>query len=99
MLDFYQTAPRYTLINLGLYPGAVVGGNTAIVGELYPLRTGLLVRLDRLENYPYEYTRKLIPTPHGPAWIYIYRRRVPGASVITSGDWRRRQSSSSRQFA
>lgn len=84
----HRTAPRYTLLHLGGYPAAVAGGNTAIVGELYPLNQALLQRLDRLEEYPDEYIREPIPTSCGPAWMYVYRRpATPDTPVITNGDW------------
>jgi gamma-glutamylcyclotransferase (GGCT)/AIG2-like uncharacterized protein YtfP len=87
-LAMHRTAPRYTLLHLGSYPAAVVEGNTAIVGELYPLNQTLLKRLDRLEAYPDEYIREPIPTSCGPAWMYVYRHpAVPDTPVITNGDW------------
>lgn len=84
-----RTAGRYTLFNLGRYPAAMVGGRTAIVGEVYALNKALLARLDRLEDYPREYIRACIATPYGPAWIYLYRwPPAPETPVIFSGDWR-----------
>jgi gamma-glutamylcyclotransferase (GGCT)/AIG2-like uncharacterized protein YtfP len=88
LLSYHRTAPCYTLVNLGRYPAAIPGGETAIVGELYALGEGLLARLDRLEDCPREYIRELIPSPRGPAWMYVYRHPIPGALVIASGDWR-----------
>lgn len=93
-LGRHRTAARYTLLDLGPYPAALAGGRTALSGELYALSHALLRRLDVLENYPREYTRVLIPTPSGKAWIYLYRRR-PAVAVplIPHGDWRRRRRS------
>ncbi len=89
LLGRHRTAPCYTLFDLGRYPAAVAGGRTALVGEVYRLTAELLARLDRLENYPSEYTRARMATPYGPAWIYLYRRApAPGTPVIDSGDWR-----------
>jgi gamma-glutamylcyclotransferase (GGCT)/AIG2-like uncharacterized protein YtfP len=87
-LAMHRTSPHYTLLHLGSYPAAVVGGDTAIVGEIYPLNQALLKRLDRLEGYPDEYLRECISTSCGPAWMYVYRYpAVPDTPIITSGDW------------
>jgi gamma-glutamylcyclotransferase (GGCT)/AIG2-like uncharacterized protein YtfP len=72
----------------------LAGGRTALSGELYRLNQTVLIRLDELENYPHEYTRVLIPTRLGKAWIYLYRRRpATETPIITHGDWRRRRRS------
>jgi gamma-glutamylcyclotransferase (GGCT)/AIG2-like uncharacterized protein YtfP len=87
-LGGHRTQPCYTLYGLGAYPGVVRGGVTAVSGEVYRVDGGGLRLLDRLEGYPRVYTRDLIPTPWGRAWIYLYRGRIQGRGVITSGDWR-----------
>jgi gamma-glutamylcyclotransferase (GGCT)/AIG2-like uncharacterized protein YtfP len=87
-LGRYRTAARYTLFHLGRYPAAMAAGRTAVVGEVYALDKALLARLDRLEDYPQEYSRECIATPYGPAWIYLYRRPpAPETPVIVRGDW------------
>ncbi|MCU7844333.1 MAG: gamma-glutamylcyclotransferase [Candidatus Thiodiazotropha sp. (ex Monitilora ramsayi)] len=83
----HVTLPRYRMIHLGAYPGVVEGGNTAIVGEIFRVNGQQLVQLDRLEDYPRLYNRKLIPTPWGSAWIYTYRGVRNGRPVIPGGDW------------
>lgn len=84
----HRTGPCFTLFSLGAYPGVSRGGRTAVHGEVYRVDDAGLARLDRLEDYPRLYDRTLIPTPHGRAWIYLYRGRVRGRRVIRSGDWR-----------
>jgi gamma-glutamylcyclotransferase (GGCT)/AIG2-like uncharacterized protein YtfP len=84
----HRTEPRFTLYLLGAYPGAVKGGRTAVAGEVYRVDGEILRWLDRLEDYPRLYTRETIPTAHGKAWIYLYRGRIRGRTVIVSGDWR-----------
>jgi gamma-glutamylaminecyclotransferase len=83
----HLTRPRYRMLHLGTYPGVVAGGSSAIEGEIYRVDTKVLVKLDRLEAYPRLYTRKLIPTEWGRAWIYLYRGSRQSRSVIPSGSW------------
>ena len=84
----HRTDPRYTLVHLGAFPGVIPGGATAVSGEVYAVDTPILARLDQLEDYPRVYTRRRIPTPWGPAWIYLYRHPRPGQRVIPDGVWR-----------
>ncbi len=86
-LGVCRTAPRYTMWNLGAYPGVVPGGRDAIVGEVYRIDKRTLARLDELEAYPVLYTRERISTPFGPAWMYIYQGSNRGGTRIASGDW------------
>ena len=84
----HRTEPCYTLFHLGAYPGVAPGGGTAIHGEVYGVDGAGLARLDQLEDYPRLYDRRLIPTPFGRAWIYLYRGRLADRPVIPGGDWR-----------
>lgn len=85
----HRTAPCFSLYLLGAYPGAVRGGLTAIAGEVFSVDRAGLRRLDRLEDYPRLYDRRLLRTPYGPAWIYLYRGSVRSRALIPGGDWRR----------
>ncbi len=88
----YRTTAEYTLWDLGWYPAAVQPGNTALIGEVYTVCAAQLAALDALEAYPYEYTRRMIATSYGNAWIYLYQRALPPkAARIPSGDWRKRR--------
>jgi len=87
-LGLHRTAPCFTLLRVGAYPGAVRGGGSAILGEVFRIDTAGLGRLDRLEEYPRLYDRQLIATPYGRAWIYLYRGRRGHRQVITGGNWR-----------
>ena len=51
------TAPEYTLLDLGPFPGLIPGGSTAVHGELYEVVPELLERLDRHEGVPRMYMR------------------------------------------
>lgn len=88
LLGCHRTEPCFTMFNLGAYPGVVGGGTTAIVGEVYRVGAKDLDLLDRLEGYPRLYDRKLIASHLGRAWIYLYRGRISGRTLIHSGDWR-----------
>jgi gamma-glutamylcyclotransferase (GGCT)/AIG2-like uncharacterized protein YtfP len=85
-----ETAPSYTMVSLGAYPGVVEGGRGRVVGEVYEVNATTLARLDRLEGHPRFYTRKWVRLVDGSeAWMYVLpwahaRRgeRIPG------GDWR-----------
>jgi gamma-glutamylcyclotransferase (GGCT)/AIG2-like uncharacterized protein YtfP len=87
-LGDHKTEPRFTLLELGAYPGVVLGGHTAISGEIYRVGEAAMRQLDRLEDYPRLYDRVLISSAFGRTWIYVYRGRIQGRRVIASGDWR-----------
>jgi gamma-glutamylcyclotransferase (GGCT)/AIG2-like uncharacterized protein YtfP len=84
----HRTEPRFTLLVLGAYPGLVGGGDTAVHGEVYGVDAAGLRRLDQLEDYPRLYDRKLIRTPYGSAWIYLYRGPRRDRERLGHGDWR-----------
>lgn len=84
----HRTLPCFALYLLGAYPGAVRGGHCALVGEIYGVDRAGLRRLDRLEDYPRLYDRRLLPSPYGQAWIYLYRGALRDRPVIPGGDWR-----------
>lgn len=87
-LGEHRTEPRFTLLVLGAYPGLVAGGDTAVQGEVYAVDAAGLRRLDQLEDYPRLYGRRLIPTDHGSAWVYIYRGPRGDRLRLAHGDWR-----------
>lgn len=83
-----RTAPRFTLLDAGAYPAATDHGQTALVGDVYGVDTETFAALDSLEGYPVFYSRRVITTTAGDAWIYLWvaarNRHWP---VIESGDW------------
>ncbi|HSO83344.1 gamma-glutamylcyclotransferase family protein [Thiocapsa sp.] len=87
-LGSHRTAACFSLYLLRAYPGAVRGGTTAIQGEVYGVDHAGLRRLDRLEDYPALYDRRLLATPYGRAWIYLFRGSVRDRPLIPGGDWR-----------
>lgn len=82
------TEPCYKMVDLGAYPGVVKRGRTRIQGEVYEVSQEEMATLDRLEGYPTDYTRELIPTPWGRAWIYLYRGSLRDRKRIAGGIWR-----------
>ncbi|MCG7865283.1 MAG: gamma-glutamylcyclotransferase [Candidatus Thiodiazotropha taylori] len=86
-LGDHQTEPVYKMFHLGSYPGVVKNGSTAISGEVYLVDTLTMSHLDRLEGYPHAYSRELIPTPWGQAWIYLYRGSLRDRQIIQTGVW------------
>lgn len=84
-VDEHLTEPRFTLYAIDWYPGAALGGATSVVGELYRVDAALLDELHLYEGDGYEVVD--IPTPHGPAVMYVYRGAA--THVIASGSWRK----------
>ncbi|MGV3344761.1 gamma-glutamylcyclotransferase [Enterobacteriaceae bacterium LUAb1] len=79
----------YELYDLGHYPG-VIAGEGKVLCEVYRIDAAILCELDALRTKGGEYQRKLMQTPYGSAWIYLYQRPVAGFQRIVSGDWVKR---------
>ncbi len=92
LLGNFETLPLYSMHRVSYYPAVTEGGKTAIKGEVFRLNEGSLSALDDLEDYPYLYSRKMLKTPFGDAWIYLYKESVEGHDLIESGDWLGQQS-------
>jgi len=86
-LGEHVCAPRYTMLDLGRYPGVVDRGVTAIRGEVYGIDGHTLARLDQLEEHPEVYIRELVDTAYGRAWMYLYQTARGDEPVISSGHW------------
>ena len=87
LLGTRRTQPCFTLYLLGAYPGLVAGGRTAISGEVYSVDDAGLGAIDRLEDAPRLYRRRLIRTPYGRAWVYLYRGNVRDRPALSGGHW------------
>ncbi|AIR04917.1 MULTISPECIES: gamma-glutamylcyclotransferase [Cedecea] len=81
-----HTQENYVLYSLGHYPGAVPGDGV-VLGEVYRIDASTLSELDALRTKGGEYSRQLIQTPYGGAWMYVYQRPVEGLTRIDSGNW------------
>lgn len=64
-------------------------GRRRIAGECYEVSPLLLRRLDRFEQTPHDYRRRLVRTPLGLAWMYrcdsAHGQRRGGR--VMRGDW------------
>ena len=88
-----------TLYDLGPYPGATLGGDSRLVGEVYRVGTALEAQLDRLEEVQSddegEYRKRMVMVEVTgrmlDCLVYeIHPKRIVGRPVIGSGDWFRR---------
>jgi gamma-glutamylcyclotransferase (GGCT)/AIG2-like uncharacterized protein YtfP len=81
------TAPKYSLLHLGAFPG-LVRGKDKVVGEVWRT-TGLgLAELDIFEGCPVLYDREKIHLENGSeVWGYTFQRSVKGLPKIPGGDW------------
>jgi len=84
-----RTKGVFGMLDLGGYPGAVVGTETKIVGEVYLVDDDTLFQLDRLEGHPRLYRRTPIELEDGgEAEMYILNDRDRIQRTIPSGSWR-----------
>ena len=88
------------LYQLGYYPGLVLGGTQAVVGEVYAIDAALEPQLDRIEGISAdtsqreqdEYQKRLLPVHLDGQTLtcLLYEvnpLRVAGCPRIVSGDW------------
>lgn len=90
-----EDAIRGTLHDFGDHPGAVLGGESVIRGELFELVDPMLrADLDALEDYDPAspatscYLPRPIVTLGGRAATTYAPREIGDAPAITGGDWR-----------
>ncbi len=83
------TKRNYTLYNLGGFPGMVLGGNNAIVGEIYKICSVTMTHLDRLEGHPQFYRRTIIELQSGEKveTYLLDKGYIRGCPIIGSGSW------------
>lgn len=84
-----RTEPRFTLVSLGEYPAMLMGGETAVHGEVYAVDPRTLAALDALEEHPDLYRRQTIHLQDGTeVWAYLLpKAQASGCPQIPSGDW------------
>ncbi len=84
---------RGRLFVVDWYPGAVLGGDAWIEGELWAIEdASLLATLDAYEDCDDEFvrTRAIVHASDGStreAWVYAYARPTDALTVVASGDW------------
>jgi gamma-glutamylcyclotransferase (GGCT)/AIG2-like uncharacterized protein YtfP len=84
------TAPQYTLLDLGPFPGMITGGTTAVHGELYEVGPELLARLDRHEGVPRFYVREsihVVGNAKAESYILVDLDRLGRSIVMERGCW------------
>ena len=69
--DTVTSSRQFDMLNLGHFPGVIdsASGNR-VAGELWRVTNRVFKELDIIEGYPDFYTRKMVPTEHGIAWMY-----------------------------
>ena len=69
--DTMTSSRQFDMLNLGHFPGVIdsASGNR-VAGELWRVTNRVFRELDLIEGYPDFYTRKMVPTEHGIAWMY-----------------------------
>lgn len=83
-------APGLRLVDLGPFPGAVHSASPSrVYGEVWDIDDAALRRLDGLESNGSFYTREVVETSLGEAWVYVLPVRDYGdARPVTLGSWR-----------
>lgn len=69
--DTMTSSSSFEMLDLGHFPGVIdsASGNR-VAGELWRVTNRVFKEMDIIEGYPDFYTRKMIPTDHGIAWMY-----------------------------
>ena len=75
--DTVTSSKQFDMLNLGHFPGVIdsASGNR-VAGELWRVTNRVFSELDLIEGYPDFYTRKMVPTDHGIAWMYYLPERL-----------------------
>ncbi len=83
------TAEKYTLYDTGSWPAAVIGGATAIRGEVYLITDQALAEVDAYEQHPRLFCRtSVMLADQRLASIWLYASSIqPNWKVVASGDW------------
>jgi gamma-glutamylcyclotransferase (GGCT)/AIG2-like uncharacterized protein YtfP len=87
-----RTEPIFNLVDLGVYPAMVLGGTTAVAGELYRVDASTLRELDVFEEVPVLFQRVRVRLENGElADTYVMDpEQARGKRRIAHGDWRNR---------
>jgi gamma-glutamylaminecyclotransferase len=87
-----QTPPCYTLLDGGDFPALVLGGTSAVEGELYEVGDAeTWARLDDYEGHPGSFQRTVIALAGGTrVQCYLLdASQAAGWAPIPSGSWQR----------
>lgn len=93
-LGRFTSEPKYTLYSIrDGFPGLKLKGNNSVIFEVYNVDVETRKQIDVLEGFvkPGEsinhYEKKILMTPYGRAFYYVYNKSVKGLDEIDSGDW------------
>ncbi len=85
----------YALYNLGWYPGIRPKKDSSVIGEVYEIDAGMLLRMDAYEGEGHLYNRMPVVAENENGRIdvqaYVYAREIR-SGIIEGGDWRKRRS-------
>lgn len=82
-----ETPPKYSLLNLGPFPGLAPGKNV-VKGELYEVDDACLGRLDMIEGHPHLFERRTVELNGQEVYTYFFNTDHPeDEATIPSGDW------------
>lgn len=92
-LGTFNSANRYTMVDLGSFPGLFHGDTSTIVVEIYRVDEATLAKLDILEGHPKHYQRHPQPIEGiGLAWLYIMPEGyldIAALPYVACGDWQK----------
>jgi len=85
-----KTLPKYTMVNLGSFPGVLDCGSNVISGELYIVEEKLLELCDLIEGHPNFYTRKpIFLDKNTSAWAYFLEiEKYKDFPKVIDGSWK-----------
>jgi gamma-glutamylaminecyclotransferase len=92
LLGETSTAPEHTLVDLSFYPVLLLGGQVAVVGELYAVSRELRFKLDVHHQCPALFRRVSVKLADGSqAETYVMDDdKVRGKRRLRGGSWRGR---------
>ncbi len=82
-----QTAPTYTLISLGWFPGMLDAGSTTIVGEVYEVGDALLADLGEYEGPWFSLGAATLQNGRQVSAYFVDPAAAAGRPTIASGDF------------
>lgn len=92
LLGEVRTVAEHTLVDLSFYPVLLVGGQVAVVGELYGVSRHLRFKLDVHHQCPVLFRRVTVKLSDGTeAETYVMdEEKVRGKRRLRGGSWRAR---------
>jgi gamma-glutamylcyclotransferase (GGCT)/AIG2-like uncharacterized protein YtfP len=83
-----KTLPKYTMVDLGSFPGLLEIGDNVVYGELYQVDNELLGICDEIEGHPNFYFRKSISLSNKiDVWAYFLDEKYIDYKIIKNGVW------------